>query len=86
MNRYYCTFGSDPLFPFGQDQYVIVEAPNLNAAHRLFQIVHPNPRPGSENITNCAFVETEERFNEYRDKFYKDVEPSEIISINVERK
>ena len=83
--RYYCTFGLDEHFPFGIDEYVIVEAPDYNSAHLLFQMVHPNPRTGSENITNCAFVETEEKFNQYRDKYYKDVEPSEIISLTVKK-
>lgn len=84
--RYYCTFGSDENYPFSEDEYVVVEAPDINSAHKLFRMVHPNPRPNSANITNCAFVEREDEFNKIKDKYYKDVEPSEIITLTVKEK
>lgn len=85
MNKYYFTFGSDEQFPYGQNEYVVVKAPDLVSAHRLFQMIHPNPRIGHENLSNCAFAYSEERFNEFKDKYYKGVEPSEIIRVTVER-
>ena len=79
MNNYYFTFGSDPKFPYGRDEYVVVQAESLKQAINLFQAVHPNR---SDSIwLNCAFFYEEVHFNSFRDKYYKDVEPVEIISV-----
>ena len=79
MNNYYFTFGSDEKYPYGRNDYVLVQAENLQQAIHLFQAVHPN-RPDSIFV-NCAFFYEEEQFNEFREKYYKDVLPVEIISV-----
>lgn len=83
MNSYYFTFGSDPLFPYGRGSYVVVAAPCLEDAISLFKLVHPN-RPGS-NLLNCAAYYTENQFSEFRDRYYKDVQPSEVISLQIKK-
>lgn len=82
MKNYYFTFGSDPAYPYGQDDYVLVEAKDLDQAIHLFQAVHPN-RPGSDCV-NCAFWYGEERFKPIREAYYKET-PTEIISLRVIR-
>ena len=83
MKKTYFTFGSDPLYPYGRNDYVVVEARNENDACLLFNMIHP-PRHG--NTVNCAFIYSEERFNEFRDKYYKDVLPIETITMCVNRR
>ena len=82
-HRFYFTFGSDPAFPFGRDDYVIVEAESANQAVGIFQAVHPN-RFGSPCV-NCAAWYSEEAFNKFRDKYYQGIKPKEYISLLVVR-
>ena len=84
MNRFYFTFGSDPEFPYGRKDIVVVTAKDENMACDLFQAVHPN-RPGSSCI-NCASIYAEDEFNEFRDKYYKGIEPVETIEVTVNEK
>lgn len=83
MKRTYFTFGSDPLYPYGRNDYVVVEARNENDACLLFNMIHP---PRHDDVVNCAFIYSEERFNEFRDKYYKDVLPIETITLCVNRR
>ena len=76
MARIYFTFGSDPRFPFGRNDYVVAEGTDAKDAIRKFNERHPERTPG---IVNCAFFYTEEKFNEFRDEYYKGIEPAEII-------
>ena len=84
MTRTYFTFGTDPQYPFGINDYVVVEADGLSEACLLFNLVHP-PREGS-SLINCAFYYEEESFNKFRDQYYKDVEPAEVIRLDVQRR
>lgn len=68
MEKYFFTFGSDPRYPFGRNDYVMVEAENGKEACELFRSVHPD-RPGS-NCINRAFIYPEHEFNTFRDRFY----------------
>lgn len=81
--RFYFTFGSDPAYPFGRDDYVVVEAENENQAVGIFQALHPN-RPGSSCV-NCAAWYQEEAFDQFRDRYYKGIKPKEYISLLVMR-
>lgn len=76
LYNYYFTFGSAPYFPYQRGQYVVVKARNLGEAKRKYKEKHPNRLP---NTLNCACCYTEEVFNTFRDKYYKDVEPAEVI-------
>ena len=80
MAKIYFTFGSDPRFPYGRNDYVEVEAEDMHQACELFNLLHP-PRNEGSNIVNCAFIYSEEKFNTFRDKYYKDVPPIETISV-----
>lgn len=82
-HNFFFTFGSDPRYPFGRDDYVVVEAADEGQARALFRLVHPN-RPGSEFI-NCASVYEENQFAGIKEEYYKDVFPAEIISLRVIR-
>ena len=78
MIKAYFTFGSDPRYPYGRNDYVEVEAENMWQACELFKSVHPN-RPGS-GCLNCAFYYPEEEFNKFRQRYY-DREPIETITV-----
>ena len=80
---FFFTFGTDPAYPYGFNDYVEVKANSLNEAAMLFNIVHP-PRPGSE-LVNCAFMYTEKQFNEFRAKLYN-YPPVEVIELSVVKK
>lgn len=60
--KFYFTFGRDPQYPYGIDDYVVVEAKGYCEACSVFNIVHP-PREGS-NLINCAFIYSEKQFME----------------------
>lgn len=77
---FFFTFGTDPAYPYGINDYVEVKARSLNGAAMLFNIVHP-PRQGSD-LVNCAFMYTERQFNEFRAKLYN-YPPVETIEISV---
>lgn len=81
MNKFYFTFGSDPAYPYGINDYVIVEANGVNEACLLFNLVHP-PRKGSD-LVNCAFFYSEEQFNKNCAQYYPGVQPKEIIRLQV---
>jgi len=78
MNNYYFTFGTDPRYPYGINDYVKVTAPDLGTAIRTFQKRHPN-RPGS-NLVNCAFYYDEEDFLPMIDKYYNGEGPIEVLT------
>lgn len=78
MINFYFTFGRNPEYPFGFDDYVKVTAPDLGEAVWTFQQHHPN-RPGS-NLVNCAFWYTEAEFEKMRDKYYHGKEPAEVLT------
>lgn len=94
MRNYYFTFGTDERFPFKNNEYIRVTAPNIVEAKEIFRQVHPN-REGSE-LLNYAFDYTEEEFDRIRDKHYEktglremlcytnDKKKIEITSINYE--
>ena len=52
MLEVYFTFGSDPAFPYGRDQYVKIIGKSLKDCTDTFRKHFPS-RPGSDNI-NCA--------------------------------
>ncbi len=80
MKKTYFTFGSDPLFPFSQKDYVEVEAESMNQACDLFNLIHPPRKPGTCTV-NCAFIYSEEKFEKIRNLHYRGVEPIEVISV-----
>ena len=61
LETYYCTFGTDPNFPY-QGGWVEIMAPDGKTAGQIFKTYYPN-RKGS-SLLNCAFVYSEERWKE----------------------
>lgn len=57
INNYYFTFGTSESFPF-QGGWVIIKAPNMIAARKIFACYFPN----TSDCLNCSFVYTEEEF------------------------
>lgn len=78
MKNYYFTFGSNPQYPYGREEYVKVSAPDVRTAVHIFQKHHPN-RPGS-NLVNCAFWYGEEEFLPMIDKYYDGAKPVEELT------
>lgn len=67
MKNYYFTFGTSPSFPY-QNGWVLVQAPNRQAAIQIFSAYYPAKY---ELLVNCSFIYTEEEFKEtimYRDR------------------
>ena len=77
MNNYYFTFGSDPRYPYGINDYVQVIAHDIREAVAIFRQHHPD-RPGT-HLVNCAFYYTEEEFAGSPDKYYGGRGPVEIL-------
>lgn len=77
MKNFFFTFGTDPLYPYGRDDYVKVVAPDIRSAVNIFRKHHPN-RPGSK-LVNCAFWYTEDEFAPMVDKYYNGSEPVEVL-------
>ena len=75
MMKVYFTFGSDPRYPYGRDQYVVAEAETLHDAVQKFRHRHPDRTPG---LVNCAFFYQENEFNKFR-HLYDGAEPAEVI-------
>lgn len=77
MKKYFFTFGSDPRFPYGREDFVEVHAVDLPAACELFRSVFPN-RPGSDCL-NCADYYTDEEFDTFRSWAFGTKEPAVVL-------
>lgn len=77
-NSFYFTFGTNPQFPHGINEYVKVEARTMHEAEQIFRSVYPDVH---ENCLNCAFVYTEDEFSQIKNVYYKDVEPVETLTV-----
>lgn len=77
MQNFYFTFGSHPAFPYSRNEYVQVIAPDMYRAIKTYQKYHPN-REGSRLI-NCADYYSEATFLKFRDEFYQDKGPVEVL-------
>lgn len=73
--KFYFTFGSDPAYPYGIDDYVVVLAKNIYEAQMAFKALHPN-RPDSDSL-NYAFDYTEKTWEA---QYYGDNPPVEVIT------
>lgn len=77
MIRTYFTFGSDERYPFGINDYVAVLGEDIHDCIAAFKTVFPN-RPGSDSI-NCAFYYSEDKWNDVKDTYYKNVQPARVL-------
>ena len=74
---FYFTFGTDPQYPYGQDDYVVVRAENLSNAVQKFRQKYPN-RPRSSAV-NCAFWYTQKQWDNGTSQYYAGREPADTI-------
>jgi len=78
MIKTYFTFGSDPLYPFGRDDYVVAQGESLKECVHKFMKKYPNPRPGCSHLVNCAFFYKEEEWKTFYTHYYG-TDPAEVI-------
>lgn len=76
-NRYFFTFGTDPKYPFGIEEYVEVHADDGNQASQKFMSRYPC-REGS-TLMNCAFVYGEKQWEKIYNEHYKGKPPARVI-------
>lgn len=80
MQSFYFTFGSDPEFPFGWNDYVLIQCANEGEACRLFNAVFPK-RPKS-NCMNCAFMYNKLQWERGVKTHYEGREPAASIIVS----
>lgn len=78
---FYFTFGSDPEYPFGRDDYVRITCKNAETACKLFNALHPK-RPGSDAM-NCAFMYDQYAWDRDVKQWYKGREPIEEVAVRI---
>lgn len=78
-HNFYFTFGTDPLFPYGYHDYVLIRCRDESDACRLFNARFPK-RPG-HNVMNCAFMYNEAQWEKSVKQHYADREPAESIIV-----
>lgn len=76
-HKFFFTFGTDPQYPYGINDYVLVLAKTEAEAVDKFQEKHPN-RPRS-NAVNCAFWYNEKQWDSRTKQYYEGREPAEVI-------
>lgn len=76
-HKFFFTFGTDPQYPHGINDYVLVLAKTEAEAVDKFQQKYPN-RPES-NLVNCAFWYDEEEWNSRTKQYYPNTKPAEVI-------
>lgn len=74
---YFYTFGSDPAYPYGRDDYVEVHADDERHANQKFKDRFPN-REGS-TFLNCAGIYTEEAWETVGAEYYSGIKPTLVI-------
>lgn len=78
MERIYFTFGSDPKFPYGRGDYVVVVGAGMNDCVQTFKKKYPNEK-GRENIVLCADYYTAKQWEANVKEYYENVSPKEIL-------
>lgn len=77
MERLYFTFGSDPKFPFGREDYIVILGSGRKDCLDEFRRLYP-PRD-SYNLLNCADYYTQKSWDARTGRYYKGVEPKKVI-------
>ena len=74
---YFYTFGTDPHFPFGINDYVEVHADDANEADQKFKSRFPCRR--GSTLLNCAFIYNEENWEKVYREHYAGKKPAMVI-------
>lgn len=77
MERFYFTFGSDPGFPYGRGDFVIVIGSSYRDCMDTFKQAYPN-RPGS-GAMNCADYYSATEWPKIKEKYYPGKMPKKIL-------
>lgn len=77
MERLYFTFGSDPAYPYGREDYVMILGKDRHDCIEAYRKRYPD-RPGS-GAYNAAMSYTAGEWPEIKERYYKDKEPAEVI-------
>lgn len=79
MKKFYFTFGTDDKFPYGIDDYVLVQACSYTEAVKIFRKNYPDVHEG---IINCAFIYAEDEWNadDMCTKYYSGKSPVCVLS------
>lgn len=75
--KFYFTFGTDPKFPYGIEDYVVVYGTDLGDAIHKFQKKYPNPSRSS--AINCTFWYDEDQWKGCCEPYYENKLPSDVI-------
>lgn len=74
--KFYFTFGSDPCFPWGRKDYVVVDGKDRSDAVSKYNRKYP---PRHDNLVNCAFIYPWAEFRGIKSKYYRNVGPADVI-------
>lgn len=74
---YYFTFGTDPAFPYGIKDYVLVYGKDRHNCAETFRKKYPN-RPGS-NVLNCADYYSQKEWENGVKDYYKNTHPKKVL-------
>lgn len=77
--NFYFTFGSDPAYPYGRDDYVKITCADEGTACKLFNALHPK-RPG-HNVMNCAFMYNQIQWDSEVKQWYEGREPIQEVTV-----
>lgn len=77
MYRLYFTFGSDPAYPYGRGDYVVVIGSGRPDCLGTFKKAFPN-RPGSGSL-NCADYYDPEKWESIAREYYPDTRPKAVL-------
>lgn len=76
-HSWFYTFGTDPQFPLGQEEFVEIHANDVYHANQKFKSYFPC-RDGS-SLLNCAWVYDEEYWKEVYRRNYNGKKPARVI-------
>lgn len=78
MKKIYFTFGSDPKFPYGRDDYIVILGTSKKDCTNVFKKRYPNKQ--DPDCLNCSEYYSESEWTKIQaEGYYKNEEPKEII-------
>lgn len=77
MEIRYFTFGSDPRFPYGINDYVVTIGKDRRDCVDAYRKKHPDR--DDSGIINCASVYSADEWARIEKEYFKDVQPKEVI-------
>lgn len=78
MVKVYFTFGSDPAYPYGREDYVMALGRTVQDCINAYNRKYP-PRETDSKVINCADYYLQERWDRVKEMYFKDREPKEVL-------